>query len=119
MIINSITPPSGGSSSGNTCTMTIDADGVTCSDFSDHTPTGDYAVVVAIYGMYPTFFLYVNAGSGEAETLAIADTANPGWMGYLTGPENTAILAGGEVFDTGGSMFYDYEGTYTGIVIEP
>ena len=119
MIINSVTPATGGSSSANTCTMTIDADGVTCSDFSDHTPTGDYAVAVAIYWTFPIFLFYANAGSGEAETLAIADTSNPGWGGYLIGPDNSAILAGGEVFDTGGEMFSDYEGTYTGVVIEP
>lgn len=122
MIFNSITPASGGGSNVNTCTMTIDAGGVTCSNFSDHTPTGEYAVVATgASGEYPLFFFYAtsNDQSTLMETFAIGDTANVGWCGYLLDAYNWLMMADGNTTDSGEPMFYLYAGTYTGVVIEP
>ena len=110
--------PTGGGSA-NTCTMTIDADGVTCSDFSDHTPTGGYAAVAAISSSEYPMFLFYTDNLGEANTFAIADSANPGWSGALIDPINSVSMYDGDVFDAGEPLFYLYEGTYTATVIEP
>lgn len=121
MIFNSITPASGGGSNVNTCTMTIDADGVTCSDFSDHTPTAEYAVVAVAAGSSPIFLFYVTSSDQSLgiHMFGASDTTNPAWWGFLSDPYNSVTLLEGSVIETYEPGFYLYEGTYTGVVIEP
>jgi len=113
--------PTGGGGTVNTCTMTIDADGVTCSNFSDHTPTGAYAVVAATGGDYPWFFFYATLPdpNDPSEMFAVSETSTPGWYGFLSDPYNGVSLLEGSVSETSEPGFYLYAGTYTGVVIEP
>ena len=113
--------PTGGGGTVNTCTMTIDADGVTCSDFSDHTPTGAYAVVATTGGDYPWFLFYATLPDPNDPScmFGVSDTSAPGWWGLLSDPYNSVTLLDGSVEEFSEPGFSPYAGIYTGTVIEP
>ena len=120
--------PSGGGGGGvNTCTLTIGDDGeVTCSNFSDHEPTGEY-VAVTVYNEFgyqnttlKDVLLYFSGSpdSSHGKFIAVSDLASPNdWAGGVTNPFNTAMLYDYESVETGtGAEFA--AGTYIATVIE-
>lgn len=107
----------------NTCTVTIDEVGVTCSGFSDHTPTGAYVAVMQLdSGQYPIIAAYFNINGSEG--FALVNGVNAGWSIEGYDPHGYAFMAdgmGGVEEDPYHGLYYiaeTYPGPHTATVVE-
>ena len=111
---------SGGGSSLQTCTMTLADGDVTCTGFSDHTPTGAYLAITDLNAApYPAPLVYFSGADGNARALFVGDSSQlVSWYGYMFGPGGGAILEDDAVQDASYStdLFDSFAGTYTATV---